>query len=68
MTSLEKAQARFPLEFVGDQEFGRLAKDLQNNVLVREDLEDDLEGGPLILDGLPTPPPALFRWPVPDWR
>ena len=52
MTQLEKAQARFAIDVADAAEIARLAGTQGRDMFAREDLEDQLGIGPLILDGL----------------
>jgi len=52
MNQLAKAQARSPIDIVDSTELARLAGTQGRQVFAREDLEDQLGSGPLILDGL----------------
>ena len=52
MNLLEKPQARFAIEVADASEIARLAGAQRRDMVAREDLEDQLGSGPLILDGL----------------
>ena len=52
MNLLDKPQARFAIEVADASEIARLAGAQRRNMVAREDLEDQLGSGPLILDGL----------------
>ena len=52
MTQLAKATARSPIDILDASELARLAGTQGRQMFAREDLEDQLGSGPLILDGL----------------
>jgi hypothetical protein len=52
MTQLIKAQARVALSVADASELSRMAGTQGRDLLAREDVEDELGAGPLILDGL----------------
>jgi hypothetical protein len=52
MNELAKAQARSPIDVADAAEIARLAGTQGREMFAREDLEDQLGSGPLILDGL----------------